>query len=152
MKALLIADTHWLWYASGRWGAKHGFKRPRVDYMALRNVTAKMVLDRFGAVYELDCRAWVVTQRNSMDRFIDLLSGFGFRVTQCDDPTPLIVDVLKNEHWDLAILAHGSFESITATAAARQEGRKVIVAAFEPPVAMNGVPVIMLDRSVLYEA
>lgn len=152
MKALLVADTHWLWYAAGRWGAGRGYKRPRVDYMAMRNQVARFLTNRFGDIYDLECSAFVMNRRASMmARFIDLLQGFGYQVHECSDPTPVIVSALKTESWDLVVLAVGSVEALMATEPARVEGRRVVLAAFTPT--SNGVDaVLILDESVLYEA
>lgn len=155
MKALLIADTHWLWYAAGRWGAKHDFRRPRVDYMELRNHVARALIERFGRVYDLECCAFVVNRRQgAMDRFIDLLRGFGYRVETVDTPTPAVSGLLTGEQWDLVVLAVGSVEALaTALEAARAEGRRVLVAGFDTD-AVHGDPssLVGLDGGVLYDA
>lgn len=154
VKALLIADTHWLWYAAGRWGSGQGYNRPRVDYMALRNQVSDFLVNRFGNVYDLECCAFVVNQRRQggMNRFTDLLRGFGYRVNECTDPTPAMIALLKSEPWDLMVLAIGSVEVLAATEKARQDGRKVIVASFNGGSG-KGVAdaVLRLDGKVLYE-
>lgn len=154
MKALLIADTHWLWYAAGRWGNSNGLEKPRVDYMALRNHVSDFLINRFGNVYDLECCAFVANQRKqgNMSRFIDLLKGFGYRVDECIDPTPAMTAFLKDEFWDLAVLAIGSVEVLAACETARKDGRKVIAASFNGGSGQGITDAVLrLNKHVLYE-
>jgi hypothetical protein len=151
MKALLIVDTHWLWYAAGRYGDANRVRRPRVDYMSLRNCVARFLVKRFGEVYDLECAAFVMNRRaGSMERFTDLLEGFGYRVHECNDPTPAVMNMLKTDRWDLIVLAVGSVEVMMSARLIRDDGRRVVLASFTP--VENGVDATLsLDGSVLYE-
>jgi hypothetical protein len=156
MKALLIADTHWLWYAAGRWGNAHGLSRPRVDYMSLRNRTSKFLMERYGNVYDLECWAFVVNRRQgSMNRFMDLLKGFGYHVQECEDPTPAIIRALRDMPWDLIVLAVGSVDTQAAGIdAADAEGRRIVLANFNgdvPPPQGKAWEGLALDGDVLYD-
>jgi hypothetical protein len=154
MKALLIADTHFLWYSVGRW-ARGRYDRPRVDYMALRNGVTDYLIGRFGNVYDVECCAFVVNHRRSgggMGRFTDLLRGFGWRVNECTDPTPAVVELLRGEVWDLVVLANGSMEALaTAVEIGRKTGRKAIVATFDKARLVDVDGHFQLGREVLYE-
>ncbi len=153
MRALLVADTHFLWYSCGRW-ARGRYDRPRVDYMALRNGVTDYLIARFGNVYDIEPHAFVVNQRRQggMERFTDLLRGFGWRITECVDPTPAVIEALKAEPWDLAVLAVGSAEAFaTASELAEREGRKVIVAGFAISKDIPADGTFGLDGDVLYE-
>lgn len=154
VKAILLADTAWLWYAVGRWGSQNSsFERPRVDYMSLRNQVTGFLIERFGNIYDLECHAVVVDQsRGTMHHFMDLLRGFGYRVQECIDPTPAMISLLKDEQWDLVVLAIGSVEVLATADAMRKDGRKVVAASFNGGEGHDAVDAVLhLDGKVLYE-
>lgn len=151
MRALFICDTHWLWYVAGRYGNHRGIPKPRVDYMALRSTVARALISRFGHVYDLECHAFVVDRRaGSMDRFIELIRGFGYQVEKCDDPTPSILETLNTRSWDLVVLASESVEALELLQSTRREGRKIVVATFDK-LPEGADELIELGRGVLYE-
>jgi hypothetical protein len=156
MRTILIVDTHWLWYAAGRYGSECNIRKPRVDYLALKN---KVVLD-ISQHFE-KCELWwsraFVAARNakSVQSFLDLLHGFGYVVKLTNSASLDINEVLTDtSNWELAVLAVGSMELLPTFQKLKEKGKRIALIAFpeSDSILMDEVDHrIILNEQVLYE-
>jgi hypothetical protein len=145
MKALFLCDTHWLWYAAGK--KKSDFRRPRVDYLSLRDKVTNFLIKRFGRIYTIECHAFVTGKRNvNMVPFVNLLQGFGYIVHETDSAFDDIADMLETS-WDLVVLAVGNESHRTiALNESKRTAKRVLIADFLDDVDIE------LSQEIFYEA
>jgi hypothetical protein len=149
VKAVLLIDGHWLWYAAGKYGRPQ-VRKPKVDYLSLRNEVVRHI----GEADLIKSIVYLTSQSRQIRNFAEMLKGFGYQVIIDGGRLPLRIhkDLAETESWDKIVLAVGSLDFLPLLKKIKGQ-KKIILVNFgeiEKELSEVADQLITLDQGVLY--
>ena len=152
-RAIFVIDSHWLWYAAGRFGRPKGFDKPKVDYLSLKNeVVRQSGADLIKSI------VYLTSKSRQIRSFAEMLEGFGYDVVIDGGRLPLRVhkDLADTDgDWDKIILAVGSLDFLPLLKKIKKGNKEIVLVNFgdvERELSEIADKLIILGQKVLYDA